>query len=126
MRSILFAAALCFFCSLSHAAGFSAEESVRWLKENPDATIVDVANKPSYQLQHMAGAINIPIENISAEETQALYKSLPEKRPVLLYDRTGLLAPRVFHELRQARPDLRDINYIFERPPFDAVKTEGK
>lgn len=127
MRLIVSVTALfLFLCSTAGAAGFTAEESVRWLAANPQAVIVDVANIPSYQFEHLANAINIPVENISREETEALYKSLPEGRPVLIYDRTGILSPRVYHELREARPDLTEINYIFDRPPFDSLETTGR
>lgn len=126
MRIIL--PAFAFFllsCASAWAEGFSAEESVRWLEVHPDAVIVDVANRQSYALSHIKNAVSIPMENIKPEEAEALYKKLPEGKPVLIYDRTGMLAPRAFHEMRKIRPDL-EINYIFERPPLDALETEGK
>lgn len=113
------------FRATASAMGLSAEESARWLKDNPDATIVDVANKQSFVLSHIKNAVSIPIENIAPEEAETFYKNLPQGKPVLIYDRTGILAPRAFHEMRKIRPDL-EINYIFERPPFDSVETEGK
>lgn len=126
MRSALIAFAFFLLsCTSAGATGFSAQESVKWLKENPDAVIVDVANRQSYALGHIKNAISIPIENITPGEAEALYKKLPQGKPVLIYDRAGILSPRAFHEMRKIRPDL-EINYIFERPPFDSVETEGK
>lgn len=120
----LFLLTLVCFCSLTAfcmAEGLSPEESVRWMLANPEATIIDVASKDSYKLQHFPGAINIPIENLPQEMVIDEYKKLPADQPVLLYDRTGMLSPRAWHELRETRPDLKEIYYIFGRPPFDAT-----
>lgn len=56
------------------------------LIEDEDAQLVDVLPEPEYVEAHLPGAVNIPLEHLSAETTGVL----SSHRPVVVYCHDGL------------------------------------
>ena len=54
---------------------------VRRLLEQGGAQIVEVLPRAEYEVEHIAGAVNIPLKEL----TQAAVRSLDQDRPVIVY-----------------------------------------
>lgn len=100
----------------------SPQQAVQYIGHHPDIVIVDVASRANYEKRHFPGAINIPIENISREEADDMYKNLPSGKPVIMHCRLGMIVPEAYRNLKRLRPDIPEISYIDGKPPFDEVK----
>ena len=103
--------------------GVEPAQALEYMKATKDLVIVDVATKQWFATKHFAGAVSIPIENISADEAKALYLQLPAGRPVLLHCRLGMIAPGAYQTLKRLRPDIPEISYITGKPLFDEYNT---
>ena len=90
------------------------------MKTKKDLVIVDVAAKRWYAQEHFKGAVNIPIEELSADEEKELYMQLPKGRPVVMHCRLGMIVPGAYRTLKQLRPDISEIYYIDGKPLFEA------
>lgn len=99
--------------------GMSPEKALEYMKTTENLVIVDVASRTNYARKHFEGAVNIPIENLSSDEEKELYLKLPKGRPVILHCRLGMIVPGAYRTLKQLRPDIPEISYINDRPPFD-------
>lgn len=55
------------------------------ITKSHDIQLIDVRTAEEYQAEHASGAVNIPVEKISAGEIDGISKSLP----IYLYCRTG-------------------------------------
>ena len=97
-----------------------SQEALVYMKSTPSLVIVDVAAKRWYKQTHFEGAINIPIEELSAEEEKECYRQLPKGRPVLLHCRLRMIVPGAYRTLKELRPDIPEITYIDGKPPFEA------
>ena len=98
----------------------SPKEALEYMKTKKDLVIVDVAAKRWYEQEHFEGAVNIPIEELSAEEEKELYLQLPKGRPVIMHCRLGMIVPGAYRTLKQLRPDISEIYYIDGKPLFEA------
>lgn len=94
-------------------------QALEYMKATKDLVIVDVATKRWFATKHFAGAVSIPIENISAEEARELYLKLPAGKPVLLHCRLGMIVPDAYQTLKILRPDIPEISYIAGKPLFE-------
>ena len=99
--------------------GMEPAQALEYMKATKNLVIVDVAASRWFATQHFAGAVNIPIENISSEEARELYLKLPAGQPVLLHCRLGMIVPGAYQTLKQLRPDIPELSYIAGKPPFD-------
>lgn len=99
--------------------GMDPVQALAYMKERKNLVIVDVATRQWFATEHFAGAINIPIENISADEAAELYRQLPAGRPVLLHCRLGMVVPGAYRTLKELRPDIPEVAYITGKPLFD-------
>ena len=108
----------------------SPKDALEYMKTKKDLVIVDVAAKRWYGQEHFEGAVNIPIEELSAKEEKELYLQLPKGRPVMLHCRLGMIVPGAYRTLKQLRPDISEIYYIDGKPLFEAynewVASQGK
>lgn len=98
-------------------------QALEYMKTTPDLLIVDVATKSGFERIHFTNAINIPIENISSAEANALYMQIPTGRPVILHCRLGMIVPGAYQTLKSLRPDIPEISYITGKPQFDAYNS---
>ena len=126
----LFAAALFTAASSANAAAralgaMTPEAALAYMKNTKDLVIVDVATKSWYAKDHFPGAVNIPIEEISAAEAEAMYRALPAGRPVLLHCRLGMIVPGAYDKVKALRPDIPEIGYIAGRPPFAEFREQA-
>ena len=99
--------------------GMEPSQALKYMKAAKDLVIVDVATKRWYATNHFSSAVNIPIENISSNEAEELYRRIPSGRPVLLHCRLGMIAPGAYQTLKRLRSDIPEISYITGKPPFD-------
>ncbi|WP_455665874.1 rhodanese-like domain-containing protein [Phocaeicola sp.] len=97
----------------------SPEKALEYMKTTENLVIVDVASRTNYARKHFERAVNIPIENLSSDEEKELYLKLPKGRPVILHCRLGMIVLGAYRTLKQLRPDIPEISYIDDRPPFD-------
>ncbi|RRD69254.1 MULTISPECIES: rhodanese-like domain-containing protein [unclassified Desulfovibrio] len=122
---VLFLLLCCVFSA--HAAeqkqndlgGMEPAQALEYMKETKNLVIVDVATRRWFATKHFAGAVNIPIENISRSEALELYRGLPPGRPVLLHCRLGMIVPGAYQTLKELRPDIPEVGYITGKPLFD-------
>ena len=98
----------------------SPKDAFEYMKTAKGLVIVDVAAKRWYEREHFKGAVNIPIEDLSAEEEKKLYLRLPKGRPVLMHCRLGMIVPGAYRTLKRLRPDITEIYYIDGKPLFEA------
>ena len=56
-------------------------DDVQRLVREEDARLVEVLSEEEYEEQHIAGAVNIPVNELDSETTAALEKD----RPVVVY-----------------------------------------
>lgn len=105
--------------TMKDLGGMSPEKALEYMKTTENLVIVDVASRTNYARKHFEGAVNIPIENLSSDEEKELYLKLPKGRPVILHCRLGMIVPGAYRTLKQLRPDIPEISYINDRPPFD-------
>lgn len=105
---------------LETSGSISPQEALEYMKTKRDLVIVDVAARRWYKQEHFKGAVNIPIEELSAEEEKELYQQLPKGRPVIMHCRLGMIVPGAYRTLRQLRPDISEIYYIDGKPLFEA------
>ena len=98
----------------------SPKDALEYMKTKKDLVIVDVAAKRWYAQEHFKGAVNIPIEELSADEEKELYLQLPKGRPVVMHCRLGMIVPGAYRTLKQLRPDISEIYYIDGKPLFEA------
>jgi rhodanese-related sulfurtransferase len=56
-------------------------DEVRRLLEQEQAQLVEVLPADEYELEHLPGAINIPLKQLDAETT----RQLDSRRPVVVY-----------------------------------------
>ena len=98
----------------------SPKDALVYMKTKKDLVIVDVAAKRWYAQEHFKGAVNIPIEELSAEEEKKLYLQLPKNCPVVMHCRLGMIVPGAHRTLKQLRPDISEIYYIDGKPLFEA------
>lgn len=99
--------------------GMEPAQALEYMKATKNLVIVDVAASRWFATKHFAGAVNIPIENISSDEAAELYRNLPARRPVLLHCRLGMVVPGAYQTLKALRPDIPEVAYIAGRPLFD-------
>lgn len=105
--------------SMKDLGAMSPEKALEYMKTTENLVIVDVASRTNYARKHFERAVNIPIENLSSDEEKELYLKLPKGRPVILHCRLGMIVPGAYRTLKQLRPDIPEISYIDDRPPFD-------
>ena len=105
---------------LETSGPISPKDALEYMKTKKDLVIVDVAAKRWYEQEHFEGAVNIPIEELSANEEKELYLQLPKGRPVMLHCRLGMIVPGAYRTLKQLRPDISEIYYIDGKPLFEA------
>ena len=96
----------------------SPEKALDYMKRTNNLVIVDVATRSWYAKEHFTNAVNIPIENISNEEADKLYKEIPSGKPVMLHCRRGMIVPGAYRHVRELRPDIPEISYIDGTPMF--------
>lgn len=99
--------------------GMDPAQALEYMKTTKNLVIVDVATRRWFATKHFAGAVNIPIENISSDEAAELYRNLPAGRPVLLHCRLGMVVPGAYQTLKALRPDIPEVAYIAGKPLFD-------
>lgn len=99
--------------------GMTPAQALEYMKETENLVIVDVATRRWFATKHFSGAVNIPIENISSDEAEELYRNLPAGRPVLLHCRLGMVVPGAYQTLKALRPDIPEVGYIAGKPLFD-------
>ena len=99
--------------------GMKPAQALEYMKATKNLVIVDVAASRWFATKHFAGAVNIPIENISSDEARDLYLKLPAGQPVLLHCRLGMIVPGAYQALKQLRPDIPELSYIAGKPQFD-------
>ena len=64
-----------------------AEQALAMLRSHPDGTVVDVRDEEEYITGHLADAVLLPVDEISAETAA---EALPnQSSPVLVYCKTG-------------------------------------
>ena len=64
-----------------------AEQALAMIRSHPDGTVVDVRDEEEYITGHLADAVLLPVDEISAE---AAAEALPDQSsPVLVYCKTG-------------------------------------
>lgn len=90
----------------------SFEQGKHILDTVPGSTLVDVRTEDEYAVEHAAGAVLIPLDDIEDMDLEAL---LPDKNaPVLLYCRTGrrsaLAAAQLFDKGYENLYDLGGLN----------------
>ena len=79
----------------------SQEKAKEMMEENNNYIILDVRTDWEYKMGHIAGAINIPNEEIGHQEIE----ELPDKnQPILVYCRSG-------HRSKQAPSKLAVLGY---------------
>ena len=79
----------------------SQEKAKEMMEENNNYIILDVRTDWEYKMGHIAGAINIPNEEIGHQEIE----ELPDKnQPILVYCRSG-------HRSKQASSKLAVLGY---------------
>ncbi len=105
---------------MNDLGALSPKAALEYMKNTNDLVIVDVAATRWYEQNHFKGAINIPIEELSGDEEDALYLEIPEGRPVLLHCRQGAIVPGAYRRVKELRPDIPEIAYIAGAPLFDA------
>lgn len=93
--------------------------ALEYMTTTKNLVIIDVATKRWFATNHFINAVNIPIENISSDEAEALYREIPSGHPVLLHCRLGMIAPGAYRTLKRLRPDIPEISYISGRPSFN-------
>ena len=89
-------------------------------RRHPSVRTGKVRNIRSNAQEHFKGAVNIPIEELSADEEKELYLQLPKGRPVVMHCRLGMIVPGAYRTLKQLRPDISEIYYIDGKPLFEA------
>lgn len=124
MAAALFAASCAYADEGPAAAGrrggaLSPEAALEYMKKTENLLIVDVATKSHYERKHFTGAVNIPIEELSGAEEEALYRELPAGRPVLMHCRLGMIVPGACERMAALRPDIKELAYIDGAPLFD-------
>lgn len=105
--------------TMKDLGAMNPEKALEYMKTTDNLVIVDVASRTNYARKHFEGAVNIPIEDLSSDEEKELYLKLPKDRPIILHCRLGMIVPGAYRTLKQLRPDIPEISYIDERPPFD-------
>lgn len=88
-----------------------AEQALAMIRSHPDGTVVDVRDEEEYITGHLADAVLLPVDEISAETAA---EALPnQSSPVLVYCKTGKRShaarrktrfARIFQALRPRRP----------------------
>ena len=64
-----------------------AEQALAMIRSHPDGTVVDVRDEEEYITGHLADAVLLPVDEISAETAA---EALPnQSSPVLVYCKTG-------------------------------------
>lgn len=64
-----------------------AEQALAMIRSHPDGTVVDVRDEEEYITGHLADAMLLPVDEISAETAA---EALPDQSsPVLVYCKTG-------------------------------------
>ena len=64
-----------------------AEQALAMIRSHPDGTVVDVRDEEEYITGHLADAVLLPVDEISAETAA---EALPDQSsPVLVYCKTG-------------------------------------
>lgn len=99
--------------------GLEPTQALRYMKHTEELIIIDVATISWFAKNHFINAINIPIENISSNEAEELYREIPSGHPVLVHCRLGMIAPGAYRTLIKLRPDIPEISYISGEPLFD-------
>jgi rhodanese-related sulfurtransferase len=97
----------------------SPQRALEYMKTTDNLIIVDVASKSNFERKHFAGAINIPIENLTEQEERELYLGIPAGHPVILHCRLGMIVPGAYRTLKELRSDIPAICYIDGTPLFD-------
>ena len=105
---------------LEASGPISPKDALEYMKTKKDLVIVDVAAKRWYAQEHFKGAVNIPIEELSADEEKKMYLQLPKGRPIVMHCRLGMIVPGAYRTLKQLRPDIIEIYYIDGKPLFEA------
>ena len=129
--SLLLSFAAVFFAAAAASAetrdlgAMTPEAALAYMKQTENLVIVDVATKSWYAKDHFPGAVNIPIEEISAAEAEAMYRALPTGRPVLLHCRLGMIVPGAYDKVKALRPDIPEIGYIAGKPPFAGFREQA-
>jgi rhodanese-related sulfurtransferase len=80
-------------------SGLAPSEAAAWIKSKPDLQLIDVRSEHEYASGRLAGAELIPVQEIDDRLSE-----IDERRPVLLYCRTG-------HRSAYALKILREIGY---------------
>ena len=97
----------------------SPNQALTYMKETKDLLIVDVAAEKWFDKKHFLEAVNIPIESLTKNEEINLYEQLPEKRPVILHCRSGMIVPAAYATLAKVRADIPEVAYIDGAPLFE-------
>ena len=78
-----------------------AEQALAMIRSHPDGTVVDVRDEEEYITGHLADAVLLPVDEISAETAgEAL---LDQSSPVLVYCKTGKRSRAAAEKARSAR-----------------------
>lgn len=104
---------------INDLGAMTPQAALQHMKTTANILIVDVASVGNFNRIHFEGAVNIPIENVSGTEADALYRELPQGRSVILHCRRGVIVPGAYRRLKELRPDIPEIAYIAGVPLFD-------
>jgi rhodanese-related sulfurtransferase len=75
--------------------GLSSNELSLWINRR-DAAVIDLCNNNDYLKGHIPGAINLGAAELAEDKT----KSLNREKPVVVYDRNGMDAPKAAATLK--------------------------
>ncbi len=89
------------------------EKAAAYIGSTPGLFIVDLRTQREYSLAHIAGAVNIPIQ-----EFYQRMGEIPPGRPVLLYCGFGVRSAYASKVLKKERKGLGKVKYIKGRPVF--------
>lgn len=85
-----------YFTFVRDTADVSGPEARRWVEAG--ALLVDVRTPEEFAAGHIAGAVNIPVQQLDRRMAE-----LPARdRPVVVYCRSGQRSRRAAHALREA------------------------
>ena len=73
-------------CGGNNYKHLSQDEAVKMMTSNPDAIVIDVRSEEEYEKKHIPNVVLVPIDNLRAEN----FEALPNKdQMILIYCWTG-------------------------------------
>ena len=83
------------------------EQGRAMVQEKEGLVILDVRNRNEYVVDHYAGSLNIPVN-----ELEARIAEVPADKPVVVHCFKGIRAKRAYEILKEKRPDIKELYYI--------------